>query len=173
MYGYKTLSSRTKINVVDNLMKPIFEDFLGLKHTGAIQDILTELGVTDVPDLYPAILGQISAELAVETLSDLNKKVDNAVEHLYTERVSPFVFYVGSTGLVPDEFHTRAQTAEQIKAKYPDLSLGKNVADATFYEIGGGSLTGTGVTLISVFTKAEVFSTGKFPLPDADADASL
>lgn len=164
-YGYKTLSSRTKINAVDNLMKPMFEEFLGLKQNGSIRSLLAELGLSRMePDVLPAVYGQVSSDLCVEFLTDLSKKLDAAIEKLYTDRVSPFVFYVGSTGLIPDEFQAKGQTAEQIKVKYPDLSVGgKDAADATFYEVGMG-------TIVSVFSKQEFFSTGKSgPVSDADA----
>jgi Mg-chelatase subunit ChlD len=165
--GYKTLSAKTKIGPVDNLMKPIFEDALGLRHTGDVVRILTDLGVTETaPEkVLDALLGNLSHEEEVEVLMDAKRAVNDAIEDVYVKTVSPLVFFVGATGLMPDEFEAKALTADQVKDKYPNLSPGKDAADGVFYEVGNG-------TLVSVFTKAEVFSTGKNPLPDAEEVAA-
>jgi len=157
-YGYKSLSARTKLNTVDDLMFPIMEDFLGLKSTGAVAGILTTLGYDagQITNFYNAATGKVSKDTAIETFADAAKALDRAIEGIFRDRVSPLVFYVGSTGLVPDEFNARAMTADQVREKYPDLSIGKDEADGTFYLVGLGNI-------IVVYARAEYFSTGKVP----------
>ena len=60
------------------------------------------------------------------------------------------MFYVGSTGVLPDEMDTKALTAEQLTAKYPDLALSKDEQEGMFFEIGD--------TILSVYAKNEYFS---------------
>ena len=68
------------------------------------------------------------------------------------EKVSPLVFYIGSTGALPDEIEAKAQTAEEIVAKYPDLSPSKDEQEGLFFEVGQAILT--------VYAKTEFFSRG-------------
>jgi hypothetical protein len=42
-FAHKQLSSRTKITKVDEFMKPIFDDFLGLEKNGRVTAILTKV----------------------------------------------------------------------------------------------------------------------------------
>ena len=165
-YAYKVLTARTKLNKVDDLMFPIMEDFLGLKSTGAVAGILTMVGYDagQITSFMAAASGKVSKDTAVEAFSDAAKALDRAIDTIFRDRVGPMVFFVGATGLVPDEFNARAMTAEQVKEKYPDLSVGKDEADGTFYDVQG--------TLLCVYAKPEYFSTGKVPSTVVDEDAA-
>ena len=165
-YGCKALTAKTKLNPVDDLMFPIMEDFLGLNPSGAIAGILAEIGwdAGQVTAFYAAAHGKASKDAAVETFADAGKAVDRAIEALFRDRVAPMVFFVGATGLVPDEFNARAMTAEQVKEKHPDLSIGKGEADGSFYLVGD--------TVICVYAKPEYFSTGKVPDVAAEDEAA-
>jgi hypothetical protein len=63
------------------------------------------------------------------------------------------VFYVGSTGLLPDEIEAKAQTAEQLGAKYPELAFSKDEAEGTYFEVGKA--------ILGVYAKNEYYSTDK------------
>jgi hypothetical protein len=160
-YGYKTLSARTKLNVCDALQKPIFEDFLGLKTTGAVRDILKLTGASDdaIKAFYDAAAGTVSVDEAVEVFTDMRRQLEATIEAEY-EIVSPIVFFIGATGLLPDEFGgPKAMSADDAKAAYPDLSIGKTEADGTFYDVNG--------IILSVYPKAEYFST-RGPVSDVE-----
>lgn len=160
-YGYKALSARTKLNACDDLQKPIFEDFLGLKATNAVRDILTAVGASDesITAFYDAAAGKVSADKAVEVFTDTRRQLESALDAEY-EVVSPVVFYVGATGLLPDEFGgPKAMSADDARAAYPDLSIGKAESDGTFYDVGG--------VILSVYPKAEYFST-RGPVSDVE-----
>jgi len=152
-YGYKALSARTKLNACDDLQKPIFEDFLGLKPTGAVTGILTTAGYDpdQISAFYAAVAGTVPADQAVEVFTDALRAVNAAIEDAY-EAVAPVVFYIGATGLLPDEFGApKAMSADDARAAFPDLSIGKGEADGTFFDVGG--------VVLSVYPKAEYFST--------------
>lgn len=86
----------------------------------------------------------------VAALTDARKKLEAQQEKLFRDRLSALVFYIGSTGLLPDELDVPAQTADQISAKYPDLALSKDEREGTFFEIGD--------TLLTVYAKTEDFT---------------
>jgi hypothetical protein len=149
---HKQLSARTKITPVDDFMKRIFDDFLGLTDKGVVSSILNRVGAKDlVKVLQDRAKGKkVPRATYVAALTDARKKLEERAETLFQERVSPLVFYVGSTGLLPDEMEAKAQTAEQISTKYPDLSLSKDEQEGTFFEIGD--------TILCVYAKTEYFS---------------
>ncbi|MBY0515020.1 MAG: VWA domain-containing protein, partial [Gemmataceae bacterium] len=132
-FKHKTLSARTKVTKVDEFMKALFDDFLGLKGNGSAVKVLESVGA----DKLAAIVkdrakGKRPARKAfVEALADARKKLDARSDDLFRERLSPLVFYVGATGLLPDEAEAKALSAEQLMAKYPDLALSKDEKEGT------------------------------------------
>lgn len=165
-YGIKPVGPKLTVGPVDDLMYPIFMDFLGLASNGSVAAILTDAGFDAdfVTKFRAAADGQVSKDTAVEVFTDAKKALDKAVDAVFTSAVAPMVFYVGSTGLVPDEFQSRAMTAEQVREKYKGIDLGKDADESIYYEVNG--------TILSIFTKVEYFSTGKVPSAVADEEAA-
>jgi hypothetical protein len=151
-YGFKTLSARVKVTKVDELMKDYFDEFLGLKPTGVTVRLLEGVGAKDLAKVVQERLKgkQPDKKAFVSALTDARKKLEAAQEDLFRDRLSALVFYIGSTGLLPDEMDVKAQTADQIGNKYPDLALSKDEKEGTFFEIGD--------TLLTVYAKTEDFS---------------
>jgi Mg-chelatase subunit ChlD len=149
---HKQLSARTKITPIDEFMRRIFDDFLGLTNNGVVSSILKRVSATDLMKvLQEKHKGKKVARAEyVAALSDARRKLDDAAEDIYQQKVSPLVFYVGSTGVLPDEMDTKALTAEQLSSKYPDLALSKDEQEGMFFEIGE--------TILSVYAKNEYFS---------------
>jgi Mg-chelatase subunit ChlD/molybdopterin biosynthesis enzyme MoaB len=149
---HKQLSARTKITAVDEMMRRIFDDFFGLTSNGSVSGILKRVGVADLMKvLQEKHKGKkVSRADYVAALTDARRKLDAYSDNLFQEKVSPLVFYVGSTGVLPDEMDTKALTAEQLTAKYPDLALSKDEQEGMFFEIGD--------TILSVYAKNEYFS---------------
>lgn len=162
-YGIKPVGPKLTLGVVDDFMYPIFLDFLNLAPNGSVKNILTDAGIdADVISAFEnALRGVGSKDARVEAFTDARKGVDAALDSIFHDTVSPLVFYVGATGLVPDEFNARALTAEQVKEKYPNIVVGKDEAEGTFYVVG------TTPTLICLTCKPEYFSTGKLVEEDA------
>ena len=139
----KSLSPRMKITKVDELMKPIFDDFLGIENNGKVAEILERVG-----EISSSVVKAKQDKIAI--LTALKAKLDKYVEKIYRDRVSPLVFYIGSTGLLPDGMEGKAMSAIQLAAKYPNLSFSKDEAEGLFFEIGD--------SLIGVYEKVEYFS---------------
>jgi hypothetical protein len=89
----------------------------------------------------------------VEALTDAKKKLEARSEEVFTKKLSPLVFYVGATGLLPDEIDAKAQSADALAQKYPELAFSKDEKEGTFFELGD--------TILSVYAKTEYFSRDK------------
>lgn len=152
VFGHKTLSKRTKVTKVDDLMKPIFDEFLGLEQNGSVTEILQELGAIDLVSLLEKKWqGEtVDTEQFVEALSGGLAKVNQALETLYRDKVSPLVFYIGATGLIPDELDAVAYTADELAAKSGDLKFSKSEKEGMFFEVGD--------LILSVYPKTEYYS---------------
>ncbi len=152
VYGFKTLSARVKVTKVDELMKEYFDEFLGLKATGVTIKMLDGVGAKDLAKMVGERLKgkQPDRKAFVAALTDARKKLEAKQEELFRDRLQSLVFYIGSTGLLPDEVAVKAQSADQISNKYPDLALSKDEREGTFFEIGD--------VLLTVYAKTEDFS---------------
>jgi Mg-chelatase subunit ChlD len=145
----KQLSARTKVTKVDEFMKRIFDDFLGLDHNGAAGKVLNRVGAKDLAKVVQSGKRGSRADY-VAALTDARRKLDAYGDGVFNEKVSPLVFYIGATGVLPDEADTKALTAEQLTEKYPDLALSKDEQEGMFFEIGD--------TILTVYAKTEYFS---------------
>ncbi|MGV0029437.1 hypothetical protein, partial [Phormidesmis priestleyi] len=146
-FRHKQLSSRTKITTVDDLMKLIFDDFLGLEDNQIIAAILSKVGADG---LVRILHNPVSKEEMISALTAANKKLEKYAENIYRDKISPLVFYIGSTGLLPDEMSAKAMTAEELAVKYPNLQFSANEQEGTFFEVGE--------SIISVYAQIEYYS---------------
>lgn len=154
-WGIKTLSAKTKLDVVDQVTFSIYADFLGLESNGSLAGLLSMVGwdSADLNEVLEVIQGKVTGDPAVELMTKLRRAVDSTIDRIYQEKISPLVMYVGATGLIPDSFNAKAMTAEQLVDKYPRLSLSKaEKEDGVFYELPGDHL-------LTVYTSSEYFST--------------
>lgn len=144
----KVLSSRTKWTDADVLQKSIYDQFFGISALTDVADMAEEAGVPELsamissPDDY-------SADEAATVIEEAQK----ALKKLETETwadVTPLVFYIGSTGLVPDEFETTGLTADDFMKECPDISLTKAEKEGTFFIVGDA--------VIAVYAKQEYYS---------------
>ncbi|MCE9560620.1 MAG: VWA domain-containing protein [Planctomycetes bacterium] len=156
-YKHKTLSAKTKVTKVDDFMKALFDDFLGLRASGAVVKVLELVGADKLAAIVKdrAKGKQPARKAFVEALADARKKLDARSEELFTKKLSPLVFYVGSTGLLPDEIDAKAQSADVLAGKYPELAFSKDEKEGMFFEVGD--------TILSVYAKTEYFSRDKEP----------
>jgi hypothetical protein len=151
-FRHKQLSARTKITAVDEFMRRIFDDFLGLTKQGVVTGILERVGAKKlVKALQDRWSGKrVPRATFVAALTEARQQLDAHAEGVYQEKISPLVFYIGSTGVLPDEIDAKAMTSEQLSAKYPDLALSKDEQDGLFFEVGN--------TILTVYAKNEYFS---------------
>ncbi|MGB3760561.1 MAG: hypothetical protein WBA07_29995 [Rivularia sp. (in: cyanobacteria)] len=165
----KSLSPRMKISKVDELIKPIFDDFLGIESNGKVAGILAKVGhiyngsgsillprfnqteqdkvISSEQDARTTKLGK---QEKIAALTVVKTKLDEYVEKIYRDRISPLVFYIGSTGLLPDGMEGKVMSAIQLAAKYPNLSFSKDEGEGLFFEVGN--------SLIGVYEKVEYCS---------------
>lgn len=155
VFAHKTLSARTKITKVDDLMKLIFDDFLGLENNGTVTAILSKVGADSLLRLLQAKWQEqdVKREEFVAALASANERLEAYAQKVYGDQVSPLVFYIGSTGIIPDEMEAKAATADEIGSKYGNLQFSKDEQEGMFFEVGD--------CLISVYAKNEYFTVGK------------
>ena len=149
---HRLLSSRTKITKVDELMKPIFDDFLGLDQNGIVGDILNKVGADSLAQLLQEKQAgkQIGKEEMVAALTTANIKLEQYAENIYQDKISPLVFYIGCTKLLPNQIEAKPMTAEEAAVQYPNLQLSKDEQQGTFFAVGD--------SIISIYTKTEYYS---------------
>lgn len=137
-FRYKQLSSRTKITQVDNLMRPIFDDFLGLEKNGIVEAILTKVSANSLLRLLQDKWNgkAVGKEEMVAALTAASIKLEEYVERIYRDKISPLVFYIGTTGLLPDDILGKAATADELAAKYPNLQFSQDEQEGMFFEVG-------------------------------------
>ncbi len=148
----RLISSRTKITKVDELMKPIFDDFLGLEQNGVVADILKKVGADTLAKLLQDKQAgkQIDKEEMVAALTAANTQLEEYAEKIYQGKISPLVFHIGCSGVLPENMSAKAMTAEEAAAKYPNLQFSKNEQQGTFFAVGD--------SIIGIYTKTEYYS---------------
>lgn len=154
-YKHKTLSAKTKVTKVDDFMKALFDDFLGLRPNGSATKIFEAVGADKLAAIVKdrAKGKQPDRKSFVEALADARKKLDARSDAVFADKLSALVFYVGATGLLPDEVDAKAVSADVLAQKYPDLAFSKDEKEGTFFEVSD--------TIISVYAKTEYFSRDK------------
>jgi hypothetical protein len=144
-FCHKKQSARAKFTEADKICKPIFEDFLGIDPNGSVKAILARAGVNkSVMDLVRG---------GTKAMIDAMKAVESHQEAIYRDKLSPMVFFIGATGMVPESLNAKAETAESMEAKIDGLKLSKAERDGTFFQSGD--------VVVSVYARNEYFSTGK------------
>ena len=148
----KSLSSRTKLDKADELMMPLFEDFLELGSSGIIYETLKEAGAYE--DLLTRFLALQSRTLAEDdaelVLHHLNYVIKKSSKQLYEQVICPLVFYIGATGFLPDMVKSEIVDADDLESRFPNLKLAKADREKTYYLLGD--------SLISVYPQSEYFS---------------
>ncbi|MEH1783074.1 MAG: hypothetical protein V7L26_29065 [Nostoc sp.] len=149
---HRLLSSRTKITKVDELMKPIFDDFLGLEQNGIVGGILNKVGADSLAQLFQDQQSgkQISKEEMIAALTAAGNNLEKYADNIYQDKISPLVFCIGSTGLLPDQMQAKAMTVDDAAAKYPNLQFSKDEQEGTFFAVGD--------SIISIYAKTEYYS---------------
>ena len=163
-YRRKEVSSRQKESVIDKLMLPYFDALFGGPTTKLVS--LAQSAGCSAEDVEKLVARTISAE----GLKQLGTKIGDRIETLYRANVVPLVFFVGSTGLLPDSIQVKAETAEEIKGRYNGIKLGKGAKSATFFDVDG--------TLLAIYAENVYYSTGSgssqskaTPVPSKPASA--
>lgn len=149
VWAVKALGPKIKLTTIDELCFPIFQAVLGFG------GVIPSTGISSLDGQIQAVVARtITGDDAVQVFASARKAIDVGIDDIYAKTISPLVFFVGATGLVPDEFGAKALTAEALEAKYSDITLSKDEKEGTFYCIGGG-------VILTVFVKSEYFTVTK------------
>ena len=88
---------------------------------------------------------------APSALAALAERIAERVAHCIAEQLSPLVFYVGSTGLIPAELSAESYSITEAAEALPQLRIPKSFEDGMIFKLGEG------ITL-SVSAKEILFS---------------
>ncbi|TFI51753.1 hypothetical protein BLD44_024600 [Mastigocladus laminosus UU774] len=151
-FRHKQLSSRIKVTSVDEFMKPIFDDFLGLDNNGFVASILNKTGADNLVQLLQEKRDDQSVNKndLIEALFSANEKLEQFTSAIYREKISPLVLYIGSTGLLPKKMKAKAITAAELATQYPCLQFSKDEKEGRFFLIGD--------SIVSVYATREYYS---------------
>ena len=151
----KALTKRTKLDSKDDIQMAIFESFLGYNDPGLVSMILKDAGADEdvIEEFAKACRRELDKEDAVDAFADALSILKKAEDSVFNSNISPLAFYVGTTGLIPDEFEAVAMDATELVKKFPTIKLKKPEKEATFFSVGGA--------LISIYVKSVPFSTDK------------
>ena len=145
----KSLSSRMKVTKVDELMKPIFDDFIGIENNGRVIGILSKVRAKSLVRLLKnRNKGKtINKQEMLAAMRQAQIQLKLYAEKIYRDKISPLVLYIGSTGMLPKGMETVALSANELATKYPDLQFSPAEREGNFFEVGE--------SIISVYTKDE------------------
>ncbi|UKO98999.1 hypothetical protein [Nostoc sp. UHCC 0870] len=137
-FRHKLLSSRVKITKVDEFMKVIFDDFLGIENYGIVTATLSKINADSLAELLQdkSSVYRVSKEIMITALTDAKTKLEQYADKIYQEKISPLVFYIGATGMLPKEMSVPAMTATEIVKRYPDLQFSKYEREGEFFVLG-------------------------------------
>ena len=109
----------------------------------AVGEALEAAGVTVTRDLFDLKAPDFDVRLAEATAA-----VEREIERMYDEKIRPLVFFIGSSGLVPDEWKGATMlTEEEVSSVAPSVSGGNFV----WFEDRG--------LLVTIRTKVAYYST--------------
>jgi hypothetical protein len=137
-FRHKLISSRMKITVIDEFMQPIFDDFLGLADNGKVATILDRVGANFLIQLLQEKRHgkHVNKSEMVTALTAANTKLGQYIESIYRVQISPLIFYIGSTGLLPKNIQALAMNAQEIALNYPKLQFSLPEKSGKFFVIG-------------------------------------
>lgn len=123
---------------------------LGSQSKATVKKMLSAAGLSaaESDEFWSALAG----DALMDSITKVAKAIDKHIDAIYSEVVRPLVFYIGSTGLVPDGLPVLTMTADQLVTKYPKLTPGKAEKEGTFFALPND-------VIIGVYTKQEYFST--------------
>lgn len=145
----KPLSSRMKITKVDELMKAILDDFIGIENNGKVTAILSKVRAKYLTRLLQnRNKGKtIDKQEMLVAMRQAQTQLKQYVEKIYRDKISPLVLYIGSTGMLPKGMEADALSATELARKYPDLQFSPAEREGRFFEVGE--------SIISIYSKDE------------------
>jgi Mg-chelatase subunit ChlD len=147
-FSHKKLSARTKVTHSDNMQKAVFDEILDFSEPDFLKVIA---GIINVPELVE--IGwrhSLGEEETTKIVERAKRAIASKERELWATVVSPLIFHIGSTGIMPKRMNAKAMTPEEIMEKHDGLNLTKAEKEGIFFEIDG--------IVISVFATQAHFS---------------
>ena len=132
----KKLTARTKLTQSDDIAFPMTSAFLGLGNVSDLTSMLRGADPDLIEDFEEALKSFGSPESqddALETFEKVSKHLQSVMDRLLNEMWIPVVFYVGCTGLVPDQYGAKALSYDEVVKARPNLKIASKEKDATFF----------------------------------------
>ena len=117
-FSVKALSARTKLNAIDDIMMPMFEQFMsagfdGISRTSHRIDMVEALHTTE-----------------------------EEIEAFYASLIRPVSMYIGSTGLIPEGWQVEVVDGEGLVAKFADIDVAKKQKEEGTFLVNGSLVVG-------------------------------
>jgi len=107
-FSVKALSARTKLNAIDDIMMPMFEQFMSAGFDGISR-------TSDRGDMVEAL-----------------RATEEELEAFYGSLLRPMAMYIGATGLIPEGWAVETMDAEALEARFPGIEIEKKQKDGLF-----------------------------------------
>lgn len=136
------------------LKKPKFRDLLRDGATFAPKTLSAKTTLTAIDSfMFPIVDEFLMTGRYRDDLADALVEVENAIEDIYAKQLRPLAFFLGSTGLVPENWTVDVLDAEALEARFPGIDIEKKQREGTFLVAG--------TTVIGVFSETAYYSTPK------------
>jgi hypothetical protein len=117
-FSVKALSARTKLNAIDDIMMPMFEQFMsagldGISRTSHRIDMVEALRTTE-----------------------------EEIEAFYASLIRPVAMYIGATGLIPEGWQVDVMDGEGLVAKFPEIDVAKKQKEEGTFFVNGSLVVG-------------------------------
>ena len=140
-----TVKSQIKTTEARALLKPLLDELLGLED-GKLQHLPRLLNDLDLDDaereetIQVLCTPQRRDEMSFKVLGRLREALLGYIQAVYTEQINPLVFYLGATGVLPDNYQARNYTSAEAQSVIPTLKIPRDLEEGSIFDLGG-SLT--------------------------------
>jgi len=153
MVGWKVLSSRKKVTRLDDMLKPLAASFFGIDTPYEVLSVLRSSSLNHLTDDFEDFSNRDESTILddlVEFLTQMKRDVKGVIDRVYRDKICPIVFYIGATGLLPDNYDVPAMGKVELGEVCPNIKTGKKEEDAIFFKVDD--------VLLTVYTEVAEFS---------------
>lgn len=131
----KELSSRTKVSTADTLALSVLNSAFGIDDISTINSLFKKVGLEQHTNTIEKFAKRnYASDTFGKEILPCMKDINEIIEELYGDIICPLVFYIGCTGLLPDEMDAQAFNSEDIQKRHPHLKISTNEENGTFFE---------------------------------------
>ena len=125
---------RLKVSKADEFYKAIVDELLAFTPYNVVSDILKKIDAEHyLPVFEDFSTRYFDEQEVIQAFENVLKMLQDYQETLVQKNIGPLVFYIGSTGLLPDDFDGAKLTAKELKQKYAHLEISAKEQDGSFF----------------------------------------